>query len=867
MIQTELIAQEVTAEGYFDLGSGHVLHLPLGPRHHGDLYFQGNFIKRVNLADKSEKRIFVVELLQKDINQTRLAEVLNLSRQTLHNYRESYRMFGITGLLHGYSPSQSKSDDVQRRIHVNQRRPGSKARELEAMRRANKAKISNEKQDDLAWDGKFDAIYTLQETAIDDVLPSAPAQITTPQPAQPEVPAIPEQSAPTTVAEEHTVDDLALDGKAEAIYTLQETAIDNVLPSAPTQITTPHLDQPEVPSIPEQSAPPTVAEEHTVVDASFSNASTTDAIPDNNHDTNQSDTATPPPSTVNEKVSEIPYADNHGWEANRYAGIFSMIMMLIGQSQWLHRIFRLFGNAWRIMMVFVFMVVSDTPSIEQMKHIRQDEVGRLLGLKRLPALDTLWTWFHAAADLRRSPILLREFFAHQIRNGIVSIRFWFTDGHALPYTGQESVHATWSTQRRMPIPGQTNMVTCDTKGRIVAFDIEEGHGDLRARILSLGKYAQGQSLGTLPIHVFDREGDGAEFFSELVQSKTPFITWEKNANHEKLIALKEADFTDSIEINGTHYKLLEQVKTYTYQPKTVADAEQPEAVADAKQPKTVGDAEQPEAVADAKQPEHRFDLRRVVMLNMRTSQRVSVLCGDAGLQLSMRDIAFGMLNRWGMSENTFKHIQTRHPYHYHPGFGLSKSEKQDIANPQIKVLEKQITTIENKLAKYYYKHSKAKPSLKQDGSERMNSLHKRLTDAIAAEEALLKKLKDDKAKLPKRIDVSGLADYKSFNVIDNEGKNLFDFVTTSVWNARRQLLDWLDDMYAKDQDRVDLLYAIFNCQGWIRSDDRWVVVRLEPLQQPARRYAQEQLCRKLMGLGSRIPGGKWLRIEVGDSPL
>lgn len=808
MIQTELIAQEVTVEGYFDLGSGHVLHLPLGPRHHGDLYFQGNFIKRVNLADKSEKRIFVVELLQKDINQTRLAEVLNLSRQTLHNYRESYRMFGITGLLHGYSPSQSKSDDVQRRIHVNQRRPGSKARELEAMRRENKAKISNEKQDDLAWDGKVDAIYTLQETAIDDVLPSAPAQITTPQPAQP-----------------------------------------------------------EVPSISEQSAPPTVAEEHTVVDASFSNASTTDAIPDNNHDTNQSDTSTPLPSTVNEKVSEIPYADNHGWEINRYAGIFVMLMMLIGQSEWILRIFRLFGNGWRIMTVFVFMVVTNTRSMEQMKHHRQDEVGRLLGLKRLPALDTLWTWFHAAADLRRSPILLREFFAHQIRNGIVSIRFWFTDGHALPYTGQESVHATWSTQRRMPIPGQTNMVTCDTKGRIVAFDIQEGHGDLRSRILSLGKYAQGQSLGTLPIHVFDREGDGAEFFSELVQSKTPFITWEKNANQEKLIALKEADFTDSIEINGTHYNLLEQVKTYTYQPKTVADAEQPEAVTDAKQPEAVVDAEQHKTVADAKQPEHRFDLRRVVMLNMRTSQRVSVLCGDAGLQLSMRDIAFGMLNRWGMSENTFKHIQTRHPYHYHPGFGLSKSEKQDIANPQIKVLEKQITTIENKLAKHYYKHSKSKPSLKQDGSERMNSLHKRLTDAIAVEEALLKKLKDDKAKLPKRIDVSGLADYKSFNVIDNEGKNLFDFVTTSVWNARRQLLDWLDDMYAKDQDRVDLLYAIFNCQGWIRSDDRWVVVRLEPLQQPARRYAQEQLCRKLMGLGSRIPGGKWLRIEVGDSPL
>jgi hypothetical protein len=27
------------------------------------------------------------------------------------------------------------------------------------------------------------------------------------------------------------------------------------------------------------------------------------------------------------------------------------------------------------------------------------------------------------------------------------------------------------------------------------------------------------------------------------------------------------------------------------------------------------------------------------------------------------------------------------------------------------------------------------------------------------------------------------------------------------------------------------------------------------------------LCRKLTGLGAKIPGGKWLRIEVGDSPL
>ena len=86
-------------------------------------------------------------------------------------------------------------------------------------------------------------------------------------------------------------------------------------------------------------------------------------------------------------------------------------------------------------------------------------------------------------------------------------------------------------------------------------------------------------------------------------------------------------------------------------------------------------------------------------------------------------------------------------------------------------------------------------------------LHRRLAEAIARSEAELRRLKDDKAKLPERVDVGGLADYRSFQTIDNEGKNLFDFVTASVWNARRQLVDWLEDYYAKDSDRVDQLYA------------------------------------------------------------
>jgi hypothetical protein len=419
---------------------------------------------------------------------------------------------------------------------------------------------------------------------------------------------------------------------------------------------------------------------------------------------------------------------------------------------------------------------------------------------------------------------------------------WFTDGHLLPYTGAHKVHASYHTQRRMPTPGQTNLVTCDGRGRIVCFEIQEGKGDLRARILALGSYAREQSLGVMPLQVFDREGDGLGFFSALVAQQTPFVTWEKNADHQRLLAFEETCFTHELRLNGTDYRLLEETKACTYVPEA-------------------------EGAHTEARPAHRFELRRVVVWNLRTDHRTSVLCWDGALALSPAAIAAAILNRWGASENTFKHIKDRHPYHYHPGFAVGESEKQDIANPEIKGLEQRIQATKTQLNRLYKQHAKSKPSTNKDGTPRANSKQQRIAEDIAAHEAELARLKDGRAKLPERVDVAALADYRSFKAIDNAGKNLFDFVTASVWNVRRQLIDWLEDSYAKDSDRVDLLYAILHCHGWIRSDGQWVVVRLEPLQQPARRYAQEQLCRKLSGLGARIPGGKWLRIEVGDSPL
>lgn len=533
--------------------------------------------------------------------------------------------------------------------------------------------------------------------------------------------------------------------------------------------------------------------------------------------------------------AEQPFCEEHGWEATRYAGVFVYIITLISEWRWLQLVMGYFGSAYKIFMVFILMVSRNIRSIEQLKNVISREAGRIIGIDHLPCKPKIWEWFYNAVHERVSHLLLMDYFRYQIRVGLVGIWLWFTDGHLLPYTGRANVRWSYNTQRRMPVPGQTNLVTCDGSGRVVDFEIQEGKGDLRGQIIALGQKWKGD-VPEGPVMVFDREGHGSGFFWELVLNDIAFVTWEKNIDSTLLASLGEEMYQEEIEFNGKKYNLFEENKSFTYTP------------------------EESDAI------KHNFTLRRIHIWNRTSNRRTCGLAWTGDRQMSTADCACAILNRWGSSENTFKHIKERHPLHYHPGFELVESDLQEINNPAIKERQSLINKTKKGLSKLYEKLSKAKESIKKDGTSRKNSVRENLKNSIEEQEASLKRLQEEKRQLPEKVDVSSLEDYKSFKRLDNEGKNLFDFVTTSVWNARKQMVDWLRPVFNQENELIDLFYAITDCHGWIKSGSKEVIVRLEPLQQPKRRLAQEQLCRRLTGLGARTPTGKWLIIEVGECP-
>jgi len=528
-----------------------------------------------------------------------------------------------------------------------------------------------------------------------------------------------------------------------------------------------------------------------------------------------------------------PYAEPIEQQSNRYAGVFAVIILLVSKYKLFNWIIGFFGNTYKIFMVFVLMSVKGIRSIEQLKNVRLKEAGAVIGLGKIPGLPGVWEMFYKASKKGLSISLLKCFFSWQITQGIVSNRFWFTDGNVLPYSGSKKMHVIYNTKKREVEPGCINFVSCDIKGKIIDFEIKEGGSDLRSHIIELHKKWQSCFSETeYPVHVFDREGDGADFFYELTQLNCPFVTWEKNANRTKLNKLPKSDFTEKTTINGTEYLFFENKKTFSV-------------TTENKEKKT-------------------FSLRRFYIINTSTDKRASALAYNGKTELSQQDCIFAILNRWGASENTFKHMGNQQPKAYRPGFKLLTSENQTIKNPEVKAIDKKIKSKNTEYLRKCKELSEKDKKENKSGEVRANDAYSKLKAEVMTLKTEKLKLSEQKSELPQRIDISELEDYSNFEKHDNQGKNLFDFIGSLVWNARKDSVEILKQLYPHKTDVVDLFYAIINCQGKIQISAKEIRVTLEPLQQSSRRVAQIDFCKRLTEMGAKTPMKKSMIIQVAE---
>ena len=538
--------------------------------------------------------------------------------------------------------------------------------------------------------------------------------------------------------------------------------------------------------------------------------------------------------TVLQFTDEIPenFDKSHDWQKSRYAGglIFSAIL----EKDWHFIPFfaSVYGKLVNVFIIFAQMLIHGIKSNEQLKAVKSRELGLVCGLDRTPSRITFSKWVRAVAEKGQSLALIKQFFFNQIKVGLVSCYLLYADGHLIPYTGKERVRKGYSTQRRLAMPGQTNIVFHDATGRIVYFQLEEGNGDLCQAIEDISAEIQNQFDEPLsPIIISDRGSWSVEHFNRMSQHR--LLTWEKNTNQAEIKALSDAVFSDPVMVNEHRYRFYEfpEKQIYWNTDKTISVA-----------------------------------LRRIVIWNLDSNRRPVCVSND-----TLEDTIFlgqAMLGRWGNSENGFKYIAERFNPHYIPLLqATEESEHQEIDNPVFKELKLQKQKLKKRLQNNANQLAGSQESYNKDGSLRFNSKRQRLLRDRSELETELEAIEKELQATPERITLAEATNgEESFKVIDTEAKNLFDLVQAIVWNARRTLIDLLKKHYQDERDVVNLLDHISYCHGWIKSTSETVYVRLEPMDMPRYRTAQKEFCNSLNNLKSRLPNGKNLKFSVGNAP-
>ncbi|HIE54741.1 MAG TPA: hypothetical protein EYP90_06110 [Chromatiaceae bacterium] len=482
-----------------------------------------------------------------------------------------------------------------------------------------------------------------------------------------------------------------------------------------------------------------------------------------------------------------------------------------------------FGRYSTVIYLFVMMHVNRIGSLEQFKTVFKKEFGVLLGLPKLLSAPKLWKMIHEAVSLKKSLALRLHFFKYQMQKGLVSLWYLFIDGHFIPYTGKKKVHKNFHTQRAMMEPGQNEIFVHDMQGRIVYFDLQEGKGNMLGVIKEQSKTIAPYLDGKPPLFVADKEIWGVDKFLSLQDCR--FITWEKNTNVEETGSIDSGLFSEPFELNNTEYQVYETSKVY----KDIKGSS--------------------------------IELRRIVIWNKKTGKRpVAVALDEYEDTLTL---AKAMLNRWGKSENSFKHMGNRTKMHYNPVIKISQdSQNQEIANPQYIKLNKELSSLKRQLFTTERKIGQKPITQNKDGSIRKNISR---DDLLAQQSKLQSQIQEKKAKLeecPQRVDSSSIEGKKQFKVIDTEAKNLWDISETIMWNGRKYLSKLLEEYLPNERDLLPVLDAITSSKGKVKMTKDAVIVVLEALERKQFYQAQLQLCRKLNQMNVKFSNQKTLFFDV-----
>ena len=480
------------------------------------------------------------------------------------------------------------------------------------------------------------------------------------------------------------------------------------------------------------------------------------------------------------------------------------------------------------LVAYVLLALLRIPRPEALKEYPPGELGRLVGLDRMPEVKTLRRKLARLASLKGSYRLGREMARQRIAERGKVLGFLYMDGHVRAYHGKHAIAKAYVTRMHLAAPATTDYWINDQRGDplfVVTADANAAMTKMLIPVLSEVRQLLGPRRHSTV--VFDRGGWSPKQFRSLLAMGFDILTYRKG----RIRHIAENRFTlHKARLDGRRvaYLLHDQPVRFL---------------------------------------KDKLRLRQVTRLT-ETGHQTPMVTSRWDLRAIV--VAHRMFERW-RQENFFKYLREEYLIDALADYQVEADDpNRSVPNPARKAVDKEIHTARvhlRKLQKNYgataidYVHGRTRTvTAFESAEEKIRTAIDKTTDRI-------KKLKIRSKSLPKRVPLADARKGQEFVKLSTERKHLTNVLKMIAYQVESDLVELVRPHYkrAEDEGRTLIQSALQDTAAIEPTNDQ-LRIMLAPLSSPHRSRVLEALCEMLNKTDTLFPGTQLhMRYSVAPS--
>jgi len=478
------------------------------------------------------------------------------------------------------------------------------------------------------------------------------------------------------------------------------------------------------------------------------------------------------------------------------------------------------------LVAYVLLALLRIPRPEALKEYPPGELGRIVGLDRMPEVKTLRGKLARLASLKGSYQLGREIARQRIAERGKVLGFLYIDGHVRAYHGKHTIPKAYVTRMHLAAPASTDYWVNDQRGDplfVVTADANAGMTRMLTPVLREVRELLGPRRHSTV--VFDRGGWSPKVFQDLLAMGFDLLTYRKGRTRH----IAEEKFTwHKARLDGrqVRYRLHDQPVRFL---------------------------------------KGKLRLRQVTRLT-ETGHQTPIVTSRWDLRAIV--VAHRMFERW-RQENFFKYLREEYLIDALVDYQVEPDDpNRSVPNPVRKAVEKEIHTARVHLKKLRQSYGATAIDYFHGRSRTMAGeiKEKKIRAAIDKTIDRIKKLKVRRASLPARVPLVDARKGQESVKLSTERKHLTNILKMIAYQMESDLVELVRPHYKRveDEGRTFIQSALQDMADIEPTVDQ-LRITLAPLSSPHRSRVLEALCEVLNKINTLFPGTQ-LRMRYSVAP-